>query len=200
MSLRRVAAKDLQPSNFFFNEANLIKANSYLTNYPQDRKQSALLPLLHLAQEQEGWICVAAMAYIADFLEMPYIKVYEVVTFYTMFNLSPIGKYHLQVCTTTPCWLRGSDEIMNVCKNKLNIAHGQTTLDQKFTLSEIECLGACANAPVVQINNDYYEDLNAKNFSIVLDNLQHDKKINSGSQTKRQCSIPENYLNGNQNA
>jgi NADH-quinone oxidoreductase E subunit len=200
MSLRRPAAKELQPDNFYFSATNQEKAHSFLTNYPSDRKQSALLPLLHLAQEQEGWISVAAMAYIADFIEIPYIKVYEVVTFYTMFNLQPIGKYHLQVCTTTPCWLRGSDAIMATCKSKLNIKHGETSADQKFTLTEVECLGSCANAPIVQINNDYFEDLNAENFATVLDNLQNDKKVDSGSQTKRQASMPENYTYGNENA
>lgn len=200
MNLRRPAAKEIQPDKFLFNKENLIKANSHLANYPSDRKQSALLPLLHLAQEQEGWISIAAIAYIADFLAVPYIKVYEVVTFYSMFNLSPVGKYHLQVCTTTPCWLRGSDEIMNICKSKLNIKHGETTNDQKFTLTEVECLGACANAPVVQINNDYFEDLNAGSFSSIIDKLQNDKKIQPGSQTQRQCSIPNSYQDGKDDA
>ena len=136
--------------SFVFSEENLEKAKNILAKYPKDRGQSALLPLLDLAQRQNNnWIPREAMQYIAEFLKIPEIRVYEVATFYTMYNLKPVGKNFIQLCTTTPCWLRGSDEVVAACKSKLDIDMGETTEDGQFSLLEVECLGACVNAPMV---------------------------------------------------
>ncbi|MGX6960713.1 MAG: NADH-quinone oxidoreductase subunit NuoE [Rickettsia endosymbiont of Pentastiridius leporinus] len=161
-------------TNFTFDKKNLALAAGILKKYPPEGKRSAILPLLDLAQRQNGrWLPVPAVEYVANMLEMPYMRAYEVATFYTMFNLTPVGKHHIQVCTTTPCWLRGSDSIMEVCKKKLDIKIGETTENQLFTLSEIECLGACVNAPVVQINDDYYEDLTTEKMETIIDKLKN---------------------------
>ncbi|ABV84710.1 MULTISPECIES: NADH-quinone oxidoreductase subunit NuoE [spotted fever group] len=162
-------------TNFTFDKKNLNLAEEIIKKYPPHGKRSAILPLLDLAQRQNGgWLPVPAIEYVANMLEMPYIRAYEVATFYTMFNLKQVGKYHIQVCTTTPCWLRGSDDIMKICEKKLGVKLKETTEDQKFTLSEIECLGACVNAPVVQINDDYYEDLTQEKMEKIIDKLQND--------------------------
>lgn len=124
--------------------------------YPEGHKRAAMIPLLDLAQRQHGWLPISAMHKIADILDLPNMRVYEVATFYTMFMRKPTGKYHIQVCTTTPCWLRGSDEVLDACKKKLGINVGETTKDMKFTISEVECLGACVNAPMFAVNDDYY--------------------------------------------
>lgn len=181
-----------QPKSFAFTPENMEKAKAHIAKYPLTRKASAVIPLLQLAQAQnDNWLPVAAMDYVAHMLEMPPIRVYEVANFYTMFNKVPVGKYFLQVCTTTPCWLRGSDDIKHVCKNKLGIGDGETTKDGMFSMLEVECLGACVNAPMVQINDDYYEDLNAQNFTQILDDLAAGKKPSIGSQTGRQGSHPK---------
>lgn len=147
-------------NTFKFNDKNLQKAEQIVKKYPPGRQHSAVLPLLDLAQRQSsGWLPQAAIEYVAGFLDMPYMRAFEVATFYTMFNLKPVGKHHIQVCTTTPCWLRGSDEIVKTCKDELGINCGEVTEDGRFSLVEVECLGACVNAPLVQINDDYYEDL-----------------------------------------
>lgn len=147
---------------FEFSNENLKKAKNFIAKFPEGRQKSAVLPLLDLAQRQSGgWLPQNVIEYVADFLQLPYMRVYEVASFYTMFNLKPVGKYHLQLCTTTPCWLRGSDEIKDACKKKLGIDVGETSKDGLFTLSEVECLGACVNAPILQINDDYFEDLTA---------------------------------------
>ncbi|AAU03822.1 NADH-quinone oxidoreductase subunit NuoE [Rickettsia typhi] len=160
---------------FAFDKKNLNLAETIIKKYPPNGKRSAILPLLDLAQRQNGgWLHISAIEYVANMLEMPYMRAYEVATFYSMFNLSPVGKYHIQVCTTTPCWLRGSDDIMKICEKKLAIKHKETTKDQKFTLSEIECLGACVNAPVVQINDDYYEDLNEAKMEKLIEQYLND--------------------------
>jgi NADH-quinone oxidoreductase subunit E len=191
MSTRKPASKNIQPSSFEFTEENLQLAKKQIAKYPSDRARSAVKSLLFLAQDQHGgWIPTAAMDYIASMLGMSYISVYEVATFYTMFNLNPVGTFHIQLCGTTPCWLRGSNDLKKVCKQKLNIAVGETTDDGLFTLSEVECLGACANAPMVQINDDYYEDLSEENFSELLDNLASGKLVRVGSQVGRKCSEP----------
>lgn len=157
---------------FEFNKENLDKAKKIISKYPEGRQRSAILPLLDLAQRQNGgWLSQKAIEYIADMLEIAHIRALEVASFYTMFNLKPLGKYHVQVCGTTPCWLRGADDIMKTCSKKLGIEKGQTTKDGLFTLSEVECLGACVDAPVVQINDDYFENLTSEKIEQILDNL-----------------------------
>lgn len=177
---------------FEFTPENIELANKFIAKYPQGRQQSALLPLLHIAQKQcGGWLPREAMVYIAKFLGIAEIRVYEVATFYTMFNLKPVGKHLIQVCTTTPCWLRGSDAIVETCHKKLGIGFGETTEDGEFSMMEVECLGACVNAPLVQINNEhFYEDLDAASMEKLIDDLREGKDIKFGSQTGRQCSAP----------
>lgn len=159
------------PDKFVFNDENLKKTKSILAKYPI--KRSAILPLLDLAQRQNnGWLSSSAIACVADMLEIPYIRAYEVATFYTMFNLKEVGKYHIQVCGTTPCWLKGAEDIKKCFEKKLNISCGKTTEDKMFTLSEVECLGACIDAPVVQINDDYYENLDESKVNAIVDSLK----------------------------
>jgi NADH dehydrogenase (ubiquinone) flavoprotein 2 len=160
------------PQSFSFTTANLAKAKKSIAKYPEGKQASAVVPLLELAQRQsDGWLPRAAMEYVADMLGMPHVRVYEVATFYTMFNLTPVGKHHIQVCRTTPCWLRGSDEIVHVCHKKLGIKPGETTADGTFTLSEVECLGACTCAPAVQINDTYHENMTPEKMTATLDAL-----------------------------
>ena len=185
------AKKVEQPESFEFTAANQKKIKEFISKYPKGKQQSAVLPLLDLAQRQnDNWVPEAAMRKIGEVLEMPYIRVYEVASFYTMFNLAPVGKNFIQVCRTTPCWLRGSDDITKVCKDKLKIGMGETTPDSEFTMVEVECLGACVNAPVVQINDHYYEDLNSENMGKLIDDLRAGKKPKIGSQIGRSCSVP----------
>lgn len=189
MSERKPAAKSEQPVSFIFTEENLNLANKHIAKYPEGKQASAVLPLLEIAQRQNNnWLPMAAIDYVANLLEMPPIRVFEVATFYTMFNLSPVGKYHIQLCGTTPCWLRGSDDIKKTCKNKLGIDLGETTSDGMFSLIEVECLGACANAPMIQINDDYYEDLDSKSMEELIESLSNEKEIQKGSQTGRKSS------------
>ena len=189
MSIRRPAPENLQPENFNFTKENIKIINKIFLKYPEGKKASSLLPLLDLAQRQNNnWLPKAAMSEIARMLNLPMIKVMEVATFYTMYNLYPVGKNLLQVCTTTPCWLRGSDDIVSVCKNKLGINFGETTKDNKFTLLEVECLGACSNAPMVQINDDFYEDLDYESTKNLLISLIDNKPLKVGSQIGRQGS------------
>ncbi len=178
---------------FRFNEENQKKITTILAKYPDDRKKSAVMPLLDLAQRQnENWVSKDVIAEIAGILGMPEIKVYEVASFYTMYNLKPVGKYLLQFCKTTPCMLRGIDKIVKDCKEKLGIEMDETTIDKFFTLKEVECLGACVNAPVVQINDDFAEDLTSENFLQILEDLKSGKEFKVGSQVGRQCSAPQN--------
>ena len=182
-----------QPAHFAFNLENAARAQKIIAKYPEGRQASALLPLLDLAQRQEGnWLPTAAMDHVADLLKMPRIRVYEVASFYTMFNRAPVGKNLVQVCTTTPCWLRGSEAVMDTCRHKMGIEIGETTPDGQFTLLEVECLGACVNAPMVQVNDDYYEDLDATRTAQLIDDLRAGKKPSVGSQTGRQGSCPAN--------
>lgn len=161
---------------FAFNTSNLILAQQIIAKYPQGRQKSATLPLLHLAQSQnDGWLSVPAIEYIAQLLSEPFMRIYEVATFYTMFNLKPVGKYHLQVCGTTPCHLMGADEIMKACIAHAKTNPGGTSEDGLFTITEVECLGACRNAPVVQINNDFYENLNANKVEEIIQTLRTNK-------------------------
>jgi NADH-quinone oxidoreductase E subunit len=178
-----------QPESFTFTAETLEKANKIIAKYPQGRQQSAVMPLLDLAQRQNGnWLPRAAMDYVADLLEMPRIKAYEVATFYSMYNLKPIGKHFVQVCTTIPCGLVGADGVVDACKKHLGIGLGETTADGQFTLIEVECLGACVNAPMAQINDDYYEDLTPENAVALLKGLAEGKPVKVGSQTGRRGS------------
>ncbi len=187
----RPSALDHQPESFAFTAENVEKAQAIIAKYPTGRQQSAVMPLLDLAQRQETWVSIAAMDVIADMLEMPAIRVYEVATFYTMFNLEPVGEYLLQVCTTTPCMLRDSDAIVEACQKHLGIGWDETTPDGKFTLKEVECLGACVNAPMIQINDDFYEDLDAEKVVSLLDALREGKVPPMGPQNGRRSSEPE---------
>jgi NADH-quinone oxidoreductase E subunit len=180
----------VQPNEFAFTPENLEKAEAHIAKYPAGRQHSAVLPLLDLAQRQsEGWLPLAAMHTVANLLEMPRIRVYEIATFYTMFNLKPVGRWYLQACTTTPCWLRGSDEVVETCEKKLGIGIGETTEDGLFSLVEVECLGACVNAPILQVNDDYYEDLDGPKTEALLDALRAGKPPPIGSLSGRQGSM-----------
>ncbi|WP_168464109.1 NADH-quinone oxidoreductase subunit NuoE [Wolbachia endosymbiont of Ctenocephalides felis wCfeT] len=156
---------------FSFTPENLKKAEKSIKMYPKGKEASAVMSLLYLVQEQCGWVPESAMRYVADMLHVPHIRVYEVANFYTMYNLKPVGKYLIQICRTTPCWLCNSEEVLNAFKEKLCINIGETTQDNLFTLKEVECLGACVNAPVVQINNDFYEDLTPEKVENIIAEL-----------------------------
>ena len=191
MSLRRPAKN--QPENFEFNSSSLEAANTIVAKYPKSKQQSAVMALLYIAQKQNNnWIPLAAMKYIAKFLDMPYIKVYEVATFYSMYNLSPVGKYFFQVCTTTPCMLRGAYDLVKVCKNKISEKENVLSENGNCSWTEVECLGACINAPMMQINNDYYEDLDIKQSEKIIDEVLMGKKPKPGSYRGRINSEPEN--------
>ena len=191
MSLKKV--NKIQPDNFEFNSNNLDLAKKILSKYPADKMKSAVMPLLYLAQKQnDNWIPLVAMKYIAKFLKMPYIKVYEVATFYSMFNLSPVGKYFLQICTTTPCMIRGAYDIVNVCKEKISDKEKQLSKDKICSWMEVECLGACINAPMMQINDDYYEDLDRDKTEKIINQILNGEKLIPGSYRGRKNSEPEN--------
>ncbi len=180
-----------QPKVFAFNAENLEKAKKVIAKYPAGKQASAVLPLLDLAQRQhDNWLPRAAIEYVAGLLDMAPIRVYEVATFYTMFNLEPVGKWFFQVCTTTPCWLRGSDDVVKTCEEKLGIHFGETTKDGQFTLREVECLGCCVNAPVIQVNDDVYEDLDAKTTAQLIDACRAGKPPAVGSMAGRKGSGP----------
>lgn len=181
-----------QPASFEFSAENKAWADKIIARYPAGRQQSAIVPLLDIAQRQSGgWLPRAAMEYLADLLGMAVIRVYEVASFYTMFNMAPVGKHLVQVCTTTPCWLRGSDAVLAACKSRLGIDINQTTPDGQFSLMEVECLGACVNAPMIQVNDDFYEDLTAETTLKVLDALARGETPKTGPQIDRQTSCPE---------
>ncbi|HIJ62070.1 MAG TPA: NADH-quinone oxidoreductase subunit NuoE [Rhodospirillaceae bacterium] len=180
----------VQPASFAFTAENLAKAKAAIAKYPPGRQRSAVMPILDIAQRQEGWLPLAAMNAVAEMLDLAPIRVYEVATFYTMFQLKPVGKVHMQVCTNLPCMLRGSDEIVETCKRELGVGLGETTADGKFTLSEVECLGACVNAPVIWIGDDYYEDLDADSTRKIIAQLKAGEMPNAGSQTGRKGAAP----------
>lgn len=181
-----------QPASFAFSAENAGRARQIIARYPAGRQASAVIPLLDLAQCQSGgWLPRAAMDHVAQALEMAPIRVYEVASFYSMFNLKPVGKYLVQVCRTTPCWLRGSDELTDTCKRKLGVGLKELTADGMFSVMEVECLGACVNAPVVQINDDFYEDLDPARLEAVLDSYRLGQNPKIGSQIGRQGSAPE---------
>ena len=187
-----------QPEHFAFDEESEREVGLILTKYPPSRKASGVLPLLYVVQDQmrrttgSAWVPTAAMDAVAARLGMPPIRVYEAATFYLMFNTSPIGRYHLQVCTTTPCWLRGSDEVVRACRDETGIAGwNETSADRTFTMAEVECLGACVNAPILQVDNDYYEDLDYERTRALLAALRRGERPAPGSTIGRQTSAPE---------
>ena len=177
---------------FDWSEENFLQVKKIILKYPTRRQQSAVIPLLDIAQRQnKGWLNKGAIEKVAETLSMSFIRVLEVVTFYSMFNLEPVGKNYIQICRTTPCWLRGSDKLFDVAKEVTGCKLGETSLDKQFTLVEVECLGACCNEPMIQINDDYYEDLNETNFRELLNNLKSNKDIKKGSQIGRMSSKPD---------
>jgi len=183
------------PVTFAFTKENLAKVDAIIKKYPEGKQQSAVMPLLHLAQQQnDNWLPRAAMDTVAEMLGMARVRVYEVATFYTMYNLAPVGTYQVQVCTTTPCWLRGSDQIVKACEDHLGVKLGETTADGKFTLCEVECLGACVNAPMMQVDtkssSTYYEDLTPENTKKILIDLAEGKTVKPGAQSGRHTSEP----------
>jgi NADH-quinone oxidoreductase E subunit len=181
-----------QPRSFAFTPENLAQAKAHIAKYPPGRQASAVLPLLDLAQRQhDNWLPRAALDVVADMLGMARIRVYEVATFYSMFNLKPVGRHFFQICTTTPCWLRGSDEVVHACERKLGITIGETTPDGRFSLTEVECLGACVNAPIIQVNDDFYEDLDGPATERLIDALTRGEAPKPGSVKGRQTSAPE---------
>ena len=191
MSVKKISKE--QPEKFEFNATNYETAKKILSNYPEGKKQSAVMPLLYLVQEQnENWIPLAAMKYIAKFLNMPYIKVYEVATFYSMYNLSPVGKNFIQVCTTTPCMIRGAYKIVEACKEKISKNENELSNDNQCSWVEVECLGACVNAPMMQINKDYFEDLDKEKTLKILDQILKGESPKPGSYRGRVNSEPEN--------
>jgi len=182
---------------FAWTEEHAVEAEAIIARYPEGRQASAVMPLLDLAQRQvgaetktPGWLPVPVIEFVAAQLDMPYMRAYEVATFYTMYNLVPVGRYHLQFCGTTPCLLRGSDDVMAACKDK-GLVKGKTTPDGMFTLTEVECLGACVNAPMVQINDDNFEDLDYYSMTDILEKLSNDEPVTPGPQIERQTSCPE---------
>ncbi len=201
MSLKKV--HDDQPDNFEFSDENLKKAEEILSRYPKENKKSAVMPFLYLAQKQNNnWIPLSAMKYIANLLSMPYISVYEVATFYTMYNLAPVGKHFIQVCTTTPCLIRGADKIVKLCKEKISSSENELSKRGSCSWMEVECLGACVNGPMIQVNDDYYEDLDEKNTVEILDSLINDKPLKPGSYRGRKNTAPEKkqQVNGENHA
>ena len=191
MSLKKIAKE--QPNVFEFNEQNLKAVEKAISSYPKNRQKSAVMPLLYIAQKQNNnWIPLAAMKLIAKTLNMPYIKVYEVATFYTMYNLAPVGEYFFQVCTTTPCMIRGAYKLVDVCKKKISENESKISKDGKSSWLEVECLGACVNAPMVQINEDYFEDLDSEKLEKIIEKISNNEKPKSGSYRGRLSSEPEN--------
>ena len=190
MSLKRPAKE--QPENFEFNSSSLEAAEIIISKYPKGKQQSAVMALLYIAQKQNNnWIPLAAMKYIAKFLDMPYIKVYEVATFYSMYNLSPVGKYFVQVCTTTPCMIRGAYKLVEACKEKISDKESELN-NKNCSWMEVECLGACVNAPMMQINDDYYEDLDKEKTLKILDQILKGETPKPGSYRGRVNNAPEN--------
>ena len=192
MSLKKIS-KD-QPENFKFNSKSLVAAEKVISNYPEGKQQSAVMALLYIAQRKnDNWIPLASMKYIAKMLNMPYIKVYEVATFYTMYNLAPVGEYFFQVCTTTPCMLRGAYKLVDVCKKKISKNESKLSKDGKSSWMEVECLGACVNAPMIQINDDYFEDLDPQKLEKIIDQINNNQKPLPGSYRGRLSTETENF-------
>jgi NADH dehydrogenase (ubiquinone) flavoprotein 2 len=179
---------------FEFTAENLKRAESIISIYPEGHEAAAVIPLLDLAQRQYGWLPISAMHYVGDMLNMPYMRVYEVATFYTMFNREPTGKYHVQVCTTTPCQLRGAEDVVERCKKNLGIDVGGMSKDGLFTLSVVECLGACVNAPMMQVNDNYYEDLSLDDVDEILNDLKEGRVPKAGPRNGRLACEPAGGL------
>ena len=192
MSVRRLAPKELQPASFALSEENLAWAKKEIAKYPPGRQPSAAIAILWRAQEQhDGWISEAAIRYVADMLDMPYIRMLEIATFYTMFQLSPVGKKaHVQVCGTTPCMLRGAHDLIEVCRHRIHHDPGHVSEDGNFSWEEVECLGACVNAPMVMIWKDTYEDLTKETLNKVLDGFASGNPPKPGPQIDRQFAAP----------
>ena len=177
---------------FKWSVENSTKVKKIIEKYPVKKQQSAVIPILDLAQRQNrGWLNKSTLEKVAETLSMSFIRVLDVATFYSMFNLKPVGKNYIQICRTTPCWLRGSNKLSEIAKEVTGCKLGETSQDNEFTVVEVECLGACCNAPMIQINDDYYEDLDEKNFRELLDNLKNKKETKTGSQIGRQASNPK---------
>ena len=190
MSIKKVSK--IQPESFEFSKENLLRAENEIKKYPKDKKASAVIALLFLVQKQnENWIPLAAIKYVAKFLGVPYMQVYEVSTFYSMFNLSPVGKYFVQVCTTTPCMIRGSKKIVDICKKHISKNQFELSENKLCSWTEVECLGACVNAPMMQINKDYFEDLDEFTSEKIIQTLLEDKFPEPGSAKKRENAAPE---------
>ena len=191
MSIKKIYKE--QPKDFIFNSENLAQIKKIITKYPEGKQQSAVMALLYIAQRQNNnWIPLAAMKSIAKFLKMPYIKVYEVATFYSMYNLTPVGKHFIQICTTTPCMIRGAYKLVEACKEKISKNENELLKDKNCSWVEVECLGACVNAPMMQINDDYYEDLDKQKTLDILDQILRGEKPKSGSYRGRVNNEPEN--------
>ncbi|MBL8536539.1 MAG: NADH-quinone oxidoreductase subunit NuoE [Hyphomonadaceae bacterium] len=188
MSVRRLAA--VQPENFAFSAATMEQARWWMAKYPAERKQSAVIPIMWLVQKQEGWVSEPAIRAMAELLGMPPIRVLEVATFYTMFHLSPVGKHHFQLCGTTPCMLRGAEDLKAVCKRRIGEKHA-VSADGQLSWEEVECVGACVNAPVVAIDDYYHEDLTADALEALMDKLARGESTEPGSAKGRQASAPE---------
>ena len=190
MSIKKISKN--QPEKFEFNENNLRMSKEIISKYPDGKQQSAVMSLLYLVQNQnQNWIPLAAMKYIAKLLNMPYIKVYEVATFYSMYNLTPVGKFFYQVCTTTPCMLRGANKLVEACKEKISKNENEISEDGTSSWVEVECLGACVNAPMLQINENYYEDLTKDKLLKIIDETRKGNKPKPGSYKGRLNSAPE---------
>ena len=202
MSIKKISKQ--QPEKFEFNIKNNEVAKKIVQNYPEGKQQSAVMGLLYLAQKQnDNWIPLAAMKYIAKFLGMPYIKVYEVATFYSMYNLAPVGKYFIQVCTTTPCMIRGANKLVEACKEKISENESELSNDKSCSWTEVECLGACVNAPMLQINDNFFEDLDTEKLEKIIEKIKNNEIPKPGSYRGRMNSEPENIrktLLGNKNA
>ena len=190
MSIKKISK--IQPKSFEFSKDNLQEAENEIKKYPKDRKASAVLALLYLVQKQnDNWIPLAAIKYVAKLLGVPYIQVYEVSTFYSMFNLTPVGKYFVQVCTTTPCMIRGAKKIVDVCKKHISKNQSELSKNKLCSWVEVECLGACVNAPIMQINQDYFEDLYENKTEEIIQTLLEDKLPTPGSARNRKNTAPE---------
>ena len=191
MSIKKISKE--QPDKFEFTLDNLEKVKKIIKKYPDGKQQSAVMPLLYLAQKQNNnWIPLSAIKYIGKLLEMPYIKVYEVATFYTMYNLTPVGNHFIQVCTTTPCMIRGAYKLVEACKEKISPNENELSKDKNCSWMEVECLGACVNAPMMQINDDYYEDLDKQKTLDILDKILNGETPKPGSYRGRVNNEPEN--------
>ncbi len=191
MSIKKISKT--QPDKFEFSSQNLEIAKKIISNYPKGKQQSAVMALLYLAQRQnKNWIPLVAMKYIARLLNMSYIKVYEVATFYTMYNLSPVGKFFIQVCTTTPCMIRGAYRLVDACKKKISNKQNELSKNNICSWTEVECLGACVNAPMVQINDDYFEDLDKTDIEKIIEQILSGESPKPGSYKGRTCAEPKN--------